>query len=116
MVTAVWFESTRLGLSVVDIDATILRQCTHLNSQAHGDILVRSSDLEIEDCDPTQFVSDVKTVVEMVDSNGDWGGAMDGMHEINSMKILECWALLAAEQIKYRNMSLHSGTQATASW
>jgi hypothetical protein len=54
------------------------RQCTHLNSQAHGDILVRSSDLEIKDCALghgyawKQFVIDVKTVV-MVDSNGNWG-------------------------------------------
>ncbi len=42
VVTAVGFESRRLGLSVVDIDAAMRRQCTHLNSQARGDIIVRS--------------------------------------------------------------------------
>ncbi len=58
----------RLGLSVVDIDAAMRRQCTHLNSQARGDILVRTADLEITDkaqgygSSRKQFVIDVKPV------------------------------------------------------
>ena len=31
----------------MDIDAAMRRQCTHVTSQARGDILVRSVDLEI---------------------------------------------------------------------
>jgi hypothetical protein len=49
-VSAVGFENRRLGLSVVDIDAAMRKQCTHPNSLARGDILVRSNDLEIKDC------------------------------------------------------------------
>ncbi len=49
IVAALGFENRRLGLSVVDIDAAMLRQCTHHNLQALGDILVRTTDLEIID-------------------------------------------------------------------
>ena len=62
----------------MDVDAAMRRQCTHVNSQARGDILVRASDVEITDrvqgqgCSRKQFVLDVKTVA-MVDGNGNWG-------------------------------------------
>ncbi len=70
-------ENRRLGLSVVDMDATMRRQCTHINSQTRGDFLVRTTDLAITDraarhhTSRKQFVIDVKTV-SMVDSNGAW--------------------------------------------
>ncbi len=70
-------ESRCLGLSVVDIDAAIRRKCTRLNSQARRDMLVCSSDLEINDCvmghgyARKQFVINVKTVA-VVAGNGDW--------------------------------------------
>ncbi len=72
------FENKRLGLSVVDIDAAMRRQCTHRYSQARGDIFVRTTDLEItartqgHHACRKQFVIDVNTVA-MVDSNGKWG-------------------------------------------
>ncbi len=47
---ALAFEHWCLGLSVVDVDAAMRRQCTHFNSQARRDILDRSTDLEIADC------------------------------------------------------------------
>ncbi len=112
VVAALGFENRRLGLSVVDIDAAMRRQCTHLNSQARGDILIRSTDLEITDCaqgygcSRKQFVIDVKTVA-MVDSNGQWGerwNARLGQHDNPGMS--------AAEQEKYRKHELaysHTG-------
>jgi hypothetical protein len=57
----------RLALSVVDLDAAMRRQCTHVNWQARGDILVHATDVEITDrvqgqgCSWKQFVLDVKT-------------------------------------------------------
>ena len=78
------------------------RQCTHVNSQARGDILVRTTDLEITDraqgqeCSRKQFVIDVKTVA-IVDSNGDWGerwNSRTNQHDNPGM--------IAAEQTKYR--------------
>jgi hypothetical protein len=68
----------RLGLSVVEINAAMRRQCTHLSSQARGDILVGTTDLKITDraqrhgSSRKQFVIDVKSVktVAMVDGNG----------------------------------------------
>ena len=78
-----------------------------------GDILVRTTDLEITDralghgCSRKQFVIDVKTVA-MVDSNGDWGegwNSRTNQHENPGM--------IAAEQTKYRNMKLNLLTQAT---
>ncbi len=78
IVNALGFENWRQGLSVVDIDAAMKRHCTHHNSQAWGEILVRTTDLEITDhvhghcCSRKQFVIDVKTVA-MVDSNGKLG-------------------------------------------
>ncbi len=62
----------------MDIDAAMRRQCTHSTSQARGDILVRTTDLEITDrvhshgSSRLQFVIDVKTVA-MVDGHGDRG-------------------------------------------
>ncbi len=50
MVSALSFENRLLGLSVVDIDAAMHKQCTHYNSLSLGDILVCSTDLEIKDC------------------------------------------------------------------
>ncbi len=78
VVAALAFESRLLALSVVDLDAAMLWQCTHVNSQARGDILVCATDVEITDqvqrqgCSRKQFVLDVKTVA-MVDGNGNWG-------------------------------------------
>ena len=63
---ALGFENRSLGLSVVHIDAAMRRQCTHFNSQARGDILVRLKDLEITECalgygcSRKQFMIDVK--------------------------------------------------------
>ncbi len=121
MVTAVGFENRSLGLSVVkvDIDAAMRRQSTHLNSQARGDILVRSTDLEIKEYAlghgyaRKQFVIDVKTVA-IVDSNGDWRerwNARDQQHDNPGM--------LLAEQIKYRKHELeysHTGHSFVASY
>ncbi len=48
VVAALVFENRRLGLAVVDLDAAMLRHCTHLKrltSQARGDILVRTNEL-----------------------------------------------------------------------
>ncbi len=73
-----WIENRRVGLSVVDIDADMLRQCTHYNTKALGDILVRTTDLEITDpsqgccCSRKQFAIDVKNVA-LIDSNGTLG-------------------------------------------
>jgi hypothetical protein len=112
VVSALGFESRRLGLSVVDIDAAMRKLCTHPNSLARGDILVRSNDLEIKDCAAghgyarKQFVIDVKTVA-LVDGNGDWGerwNSRTGQHDNPGM--------LAAEQTKYRKHELaysHTG-------
>ncbi len=64
---ALGFENRRLGLSVVDIYAAMLRQCTHYYTQALGDILVCTTDLDITDraqghcCSRKQFVIDPKT-------------------------------------------------------
>jgi hypothetical protein len=61
-VQTIGFEYRLLGLSVVDIEAAMLRQCTHQNSQVRGDILVSTTDLEITDraqghnCSRKQFV------------------------------------------------------------
>ena len=80
----------------MDIDAAMRRQCTHVNSQARGDILVRATDVEITDrvqgqgCSRKQFVLDVKTVA-MVDGNGNWGERWI-LIQIN-MSILVCWML-----------------------
>ena len=77
VVSAIAFESRRLGHSVVDIDAAMKRKCTHLNSKKRGDMLVRSKDLEITDkakghgVARTQFVVDVK-IVAMMDGKGFW--------------------------------------------
>ncbi len=49
MASALAFENRRLGLPVVDIDAAMLCQCSHANSQARGDILVHTTDLETTD-------------------------------------------------------------------
>jgi hypothetical protein len=112
VVSTVGFENRQLGLSVVDIGAAMRKLCTHPNSLARGDILVRSNDLEIKDCAAghgyarKQFVMDVKTV-ELVDSNGDWGerwNARKDQHDNPGM--------LAAEQTKYRKHELaysHTG-------
>jgi hypothetical protein len=48
-VNALGFENRWLRLSVVDIDAAMLLQFTHHNSQALGEILVCTTDLEITD-------------------------------------------------------------------
>ena len=51
MVSALAFEYRRLGLYVVDIDAAMRRQWTHLNAQARGGVLARTTDLGIiTDC------------------------------------------------------------------
>jgi hypothetical protein len=112
VVSAFGFENRRLGLSVVDIDSAMRKQCTHHNSQARGDILVRSTDLEITDCAAghgcarKQYVLDIKTVA-MVDSHGNWGerwNARENKHDNPGM--------LAAEQAKYRKHELayaHNG-------
>jgi hypothetical protein len=77
VVSAIAFESRRLGHSVVDIDAAMKRKCTHLNSKKRGDMLVRSKDIEITDkakghgVARTQFVVDVK-IVAMMDGKGLW--------------------------------------------
>jgi hypothetical protein len=101
VVSALGFGNRRLGLSVVDIDATMRKQCTHSNSLARGDILVCSTDLEIKDCSEghgyarKQFVIYVKTVA-VVDSNGQWGerwNSRQGQHDNPG--------ILAAEQTKY---------------
>ena len=69
VVAALAFENRRLALSVVDVDAAMRRQCTHDNSQAQGDILVRAADVEITErvqgqgCSRKQFVLDFKTVI-----------------------------------------------------
>jgi hypothetical protein len=75
VVSALASENRRSSLSVVDIDAVMRRQCTHVTSQAcRGDILVRSVDQEMTDrtqghcCFRRQFVLDVQTVA-MVDGN-----------------------------------------------
>ena len=49
MVAALAYENRRLGLAVVDLDAAMRRQCTHLTSQARGDILVRTYEVAITD-------------------------------------------------------------------
>ncbi len=84
----------RLGLSVVDIDAALRRKCTHLKSQARGDIHVCFSDLEIKDCalgngyDQTQFVIKVQTVA-MVDGNGDFGERWNARNQQHANP--KCW-------------------------
>jgi hypothetical protein len=112
VVAALGFENRRLGLSVVDIDAAMRRQCTHFNSQARGDILIRSTDLEITDCalgygcPRKQFVIDVKTVA-MVDSNGKWGERWNAQ-----MAQYDNPGMSHAEQEKYRKHELaysHTG-------
>ena len=78
------------------------RQCTHLTSQARGDILVRTNELVITDrvqghgSARKQFVIDVKTVA-MVDGNGVWDERWNPAtsHHDNP-------GLLTAEQTKYR--------------
>ena len=102
MVSALAYENRRLGLSVVDIDAAMRRQCTHLSSQARGDILICTTDLEITDraqghCSSRkQFVIDVKTVV-MVDGTGVWGERWN-----SAANQYDNPGMLAAEQTKYR--------------
>ncbi len=90
----------------MNFDAAMLLQCTHVNSQALGDILVRATDVEITDqvqgkgssCSGSQarkqFVLDVMTVA-MVDCNSTWGqaGARDGMLIQTYLAILVCWML-----------------------
>ena len=100
VVSALAFENRRLALSVVDVDAAMRRRCTHVNSQARGDILVRATDLEIADCvqgqgcSRKQFVLDVKTVA-MVDGNlGERWNANTNQFDNPGM--------LDAEQTKYR--------------
>jgi hypothetical protein len=91
-----------LGLAVVDLDAAMRRQCTHLTSQARADILVRTNELAITDrvqghgSARKQFVIDVKTVA-MVDGNGVWDERWNPAtsHHDNP-------GLLTAEQTKYR--------------
>jgi hypothetical protein len=112
VVQALGFENRQLCLSVVDIDAAMRKQCTHTNSLARGDILVRSNDLEIKDFIAghgyarEQFVIDVKTVA-VVDSNGIWGerwNARQGQHNNPGM--------LAAKQTKNKKHELayfHTG-------
>ncbi len=89
MVSALAYENRRLGLSVIDKDATVRRQCT----QARGDLLVRTTDLEITDraqrhhTSRKQFVIDVKTV-SMVDHRIALAlGKSDGMHRPINMTI-----------------------------
>ena len=102
VVSALAFENRRLALSVVDVDAAMRRRCTHVNSQARGDILVRATDLEIADCvqgqgcSRKQFVLDVKTVA-MVDGNGNWGEKWNA-----NTNQFDNSGMLDAEQIKYR--------------
>jgi hypothetical protein len=102
VVSALTSENRRFGLSVVDIDAAMRRQCTHLSSQALEDIVFCTTDLEITDraqgqgSSRKQFVIDVKTVA-MVDGNGVWGercNSTANQHDNPGM--------LAAEQTKYR--------------
>ena len=106
MVSALAYENRRLGLSVVDMDATMRRQCTHINSQTRGDLLVRTTDLAITDraarhhASRKQFVIDVKTV-SMVDSNGAWQerwNAHANKYDNPGMN--------AAEEAKYRKHEL----------
>ena len=102
VVAALAFENRRLALSVVDVDAAMRRQCTHVNSQARGDILVRASDVEITDrvqgqgCSRKQFVLDVKTVA-MVDGNGNWGEKWNA-----NTNQFDNPGMVDAEQTKYR--------------
>jgi hypothetical protein len=86
VVTAVGFENRSPGLSVVDIDAAMRRQCTHLNSQARGDTFVCSSDLEITDC---ALGHDYRRQFVIMSRLWQWWTAMViggsyGMHGINS--------------------------------
>ena len=98
---ALGFENRQLGLSVVDIDAAMHRQCTHHNSQARGDILVRTTELEITDkaqghySARKQFLIDVK-MVAMVDSAG---ALRDGWNA--TMNQHDNPGLVNAEQTKY---------------
>ncbi len=81
MIAALASENRRLGLAVVvDLDAAMCRQCTHLTSQAREDILVRTNELAITD---RQFVIDVKTVAMVY-------GTKDGILLPASMTILDC--------------------------
>jgi hypothetical protein len=102
VVSALASENRRLGLSVVDIDAAMRHQCTHLSSQARGDILVRTADLEITDraqghgSSRKQFVIDVKTVA-MVDGTGVRGERWNSAANQHDNP-----GILAAEQTKYR--------------
>ncbi len=114
VVAAFGFENRLLGLSVVDIDAAMCRQCTHLKSQARGNILICLTDLEITNCalgygcSRKQFVIDVKTVqVAMVDSNGQYGERWNAL-----MGQYDNPGLSAPEQEKYRKHELaysHTG-------
>ena len=112
VVSAIAYENRRLGLSVVDMDATMRRQYTHINSQAPGDFLVRTTDLQITDraqghnTSRKQFVLDVKTVA-MVDSNGAWRERWNAQaHQFDNP------GMIVAEQAKYRkheNQYAHVG-------
>ncbi len=88
---ALGFENRLLGLTVVDIDAACGDNDALTTIQKRGgDILVRTTDLEITDrvqghcCSRKQFAIDGKTVV-MVDSNG----GSDGMQTPINMIILD---------------------------
>ena len=102
VVAALAYENRRLGLAVVDLDAAMRRQCTHLTSQARGDILVRTNEVEITDraqghgTARKNFVIDVKTVA-MVDGNGVWDERWNTATSQHDNP-----GLLTAEQTKYR--------------
>ena len=106
VVAALGFENRRLGLSVVDIDADMRRQCTHFNSQVRADILVRFTDLEITNCalgygcSRKQFVIDVK-IVAMVDSSVKWAKRWNARTERHDNH-----GMAAAEQENYRKHKL----------
>jgi hypothetical protein len=65
-------ENRQLCLLVLDIDTAMQGQCTHLASQVRGDILARTTDLEMTDhakghgCFRKQFVIDVKGLVVLM--------------------------------------------------
>ena len=100
VVEAVAFETRRLGLSVVDRDATMRRQFSHLRSQARGDLFVQAADVDITDrvnhCPRKAFVIDVKTVA-MVDSSGSWDERWNAQ-----TAAFDNPGLAAAEAQKYR--------------
>ncbi len=100
----------------MDIDAAMLRQCTRVNSQARGDMLVRATDVEITDrvqgqgCSRKQFALDVKTVA-MVDGNSNWGERWDA----DTNKYVNP-GMLDAEQKNIESMKLNTLTLDIVLW